>query len=86
MLLCKIRMKTVPCLQDWNNSFSPQLFYGPHLKFLPEGDTETPDENDLFPSTPLVRITFAIKVSKWGLLIQQTSEDRKYLIIKFLPG
>ena len=31
-----------------------QLFYGPHLQFLPEGDTETPDENDLFPSTPLV--------------------------------
>jgi len=32
---------------------SLDLFYGPHLKFHPEEDGETPDENDLFPSTPL---------------------------------
>jgi len=29
------------------------LLYGPHLKFLHEEVGETPDENDLFPSTPL---------------------------------
>lgn len=29
-----------------------EMLYGPHLKFHPE-ESETPDENDLFPSTPL---------------------------------
>merc|ERR550532_3035602 len=39
---------------DFDMELPPlELFYGPHLKFLPEGDTEIPDENDLFPSTPL---------------------------------
>lgn len=41
-------------LSDFDMELPPlELFYGPHLQFLPEGDTETPDENDLFPSTPL---------------------------------
>lgn len=30
-----------------------EMMYGPHLPYLQEGFTETPDENDLFPSTPL---------------------------------
>jgi len=29
-----------------------EMLYGPHLRFHPE-ESETPDENDLFPSTPL---------------------------------
>jgi len=30
-----------------------ETFFGPHLHSMPEDYTETPDENDLFPSTPL---------------------------------
>jgi hypothetical protein len=38
---------------DFDTDLPPlELFYGPHLHFA-EGFTETPDENDLFPSTPL---------------------------------
>jgi len=42
-------------LSDFDMDVPPlEVFYGPHLRFLPdEGDLETPDENDLFPSTPL---------------------------------
>ena len=53
LLFCFRSHRRVP--SDMSDTDIPRLdlLYGPHLKFLHEEVGETPDENDLFPSTPL---------------------------------